>query len=189
MWHNLIVLGGEKRCAGTTRQGRRCSITSGSDLKDQQGRVIAEPLRRGGAKCMLHMELFCPIIGCPAEENDIMLFCLDFESTGLDVVLDEVVEVGVVELRSKASFSTTVRPRCSLEARGRNVHGIDDAELMHGPDFGEMFHRMQGFLNAIVDNALADSNSDTDGDSDAGAMPLKFPSPQIVLVSHNGWAT
>ena len=138
---------------------------------------------------MLHMELFCPIVGCPAEENDIMLFCLDFESTGLDVVLDEVVEVGVLELRSKASFSTTVRPRCSLEARGRNVHGIDDAELMHGPDFGEMFHRMQGFLNAIVDNALADSNSDTDGDSDAGAMPLKFPSPQIVLVSHNGWAT
>ena len=72
---------------------------------------------------MLHMELFCPIVGCPAEENDIMLFCLDFESTGLDVVLDEVVEVGVVALRSKASFSTTVRPRYPLEARGQNVHG------------------------------------------------------------------
>ena len=98
MWHNLIVLGSEKRCAGTTRQGRRCSITSGSDLKDQQGRVIAEPLRRGGAKCMLHMELFCPIVGCPAEANDIMLFCLDFESTGLDVIRDEVIELSLIHI-------------------------------------------------------------------------------------------
>ena len=81
-----------------------------------------------------------------------------------------------------------MRPRCSLEARGQNVHGIDDAELMHGPDFGEMFHRMQGFPNSIVDNALSDSNSDTDGDSDAGAMRLKFPSPPTFHVSPNRWA-
>ena len=54
MWERLIIIANETQCTGTTRQGRRCSITSGSKMTDQHGRCVSEPLRRGGDRCLLH---------------------------------------------------------------------------------------------------------------------------------------
>ena len=46
------------RCAGLTRKGARCSITSTSRLADESGRLVAEPLQRGGAYCRFHARPF-----------------------------------------------------------------------------------------------------------------------------------
>ena len=46
------------RCCGLTRKGARCSITSTSRLADEQGRLVAEPLQRGGAYCRFHARPF-----------------------------------------------------------------------------------------------------------------------------------
>ena len=54
-----------RRCRATTRKGTICAITSSSTLKDELGRDVAEPLRRGGNHCMFHARPFCTI---PAED-------------------------------------------------------------------------------------------------------------------------
>ncbi len=47
------------RCSGKTRAGNRCSITSASTMKDDRGRLVAQPLRCGGEFCALHAKPFC----------------------------------------------------------------------------------------------------------------------------------
>ena len=187
MWEKLIIIANEVQCTGTTRQGRRCSITSGSHMTDQHGRCVSEPLKRGGDKCLLRMDLFAVCPSGPLPDQDALaVFYLDFESTGLDVFNDQIVEIGVVEARSGAAFATTVQPRGPLVELGQNVHGISAAEIMHGPKFAVVFDRLRSFLNIVVDNALENSDSESDGHAEPDPPRLKFPSPQIVLVAHNG---
>ena len=47
------------RCKGITKAGKQCSVTSNSNWIDNDGRVVAEPLRRGGEFCALHAKPFC----------------------------------------------------------------------------------------------------------------------------------
>ncbi len=186
MWASLVVVSEGKRCEGTTRQGRRCAITSRSDLVDHLGRRIGEPLARGGVKCMLHMELFCVSQARPEDDAEFIVFFLDFESTGLDVLIDEIVEIGVLEPRSGAAFATTVRPERAPVAQAQCVHGIDAVELQHGPPFEAMFLRLLRFLDGIAHSSLVDpSDSESDGAGEGG-LRLKYPSPEILLCAHNG---
>ena len=62
-------------------------------MTDSSGRAVAEPLRRGGARCIFHATLFC---STPATATDALLFYLDLETTGLNIGSDEIVEVGVI---------------------------------------------------------------------------------------------
>ena len=48
-----------RRCRATTRKGTICAITSSSTLKDERGRDVAEPFRRGGDHCTFHARPFC----------------------------------------------------------------------------------------------------------------------------------
>ncbi len=123
------------------------------------------------------------------DQGGLVFFYLDFESTGLDIFSDQVVEIGVVEARSGASFATTVQPRGPLVEFGHSVHGIAAAKITHGPVFGVVFERLCTFLNAVVDNVLEESDSESDGDSGNHPPQLMLPSPQIVLVAHNGSRT
>ena len=187
MWERLVIVGKEAQCTGMTRQGRRCSITSCSRMTDHHGRCVSEPLRNGCDRCLLHMDVFNVCTGTPLpDQGRLAVFYLDFESTGLDIFTDQVVEIGVVEARTGASFATTVCPRAQLVEFGQNVHGIAAAEIIHGPMFGVMFQRLCSFLNAVVDNALQESDSESDRDSGNHSAQLMLPSPQIVLVAHNG---
>ena len=55
------------------------------------------------------------------------------------------------------------------------------------PHFHEVFHRMQLFVNTIVENSLGQSDS-SDADSTGNAdrfLNLKYTTPRVLLVGHN----
>ena len=74
------------RCQALTRSGTRCTINAASALRDGSGKLVAEPLRRGGSHCMFHMSFFGarPASVC----GDVLVFYIDFA---------EVLEIGVTE--------------------------------------------------------------------------------------------
>ena len=73
------------QCTGVTRAGRRCGITSEtSRLLDDRGNNVNEPLLLGARHCRFHLQLFCTK---PADNVDCLLFYLDFETSGLDVIV------------------------------------------------------------------------------------------------------
>ena len=86
-----------KRCVATTRSGNRCSIDTASSMRDASDNLVCEPLRRGGPHCRFHMSLF--------ENNpttvfqECRVFYIDFETTGLNVLTSEILEIGVTEVR------------------------------------------------------------------------------------------
>ena len=47
------------RCKGITKAGKQCTITSSSHWVDNNGRVVAQPLCRGGEFCTIHAKPFC----------------------------------------------------------------------------------------------------------------------------------
>ena len=68
------------------KSGKRCSINADCKLRTDTGSLACEPLRRGGRYCLFHAQIFN---SQPAVFQDSMLFYLDFETTGLDVLLLE----------------------------------------------------------------------------------------------------
>ena len=173
------------QCEAITKAGRQCAITVNSTFQDGHGRCVSEPLRRGGRKCLLRLELFCTLPS-PLWQSDFCIFWLDFETSGLDVLCDEILEVAVTDDRSNAQFATTVRPM-HVPDGPPGVHGIEEDELLTSPPFHEVFPRLLLFLNSIVENSLEESDS-SDGDSTDNAgrfLNLKSPSPRALLVGHN----
>ena len=114
------------QCQAITKAGSRCTITATSTLKDVHGRCVGEPLRHGGRKCLFHLELFS-ILPSPLHQSDFCIFWLDFETSGLDVLWDEILEVALTEDASKAQFATTVRP-IHVPDGPPGIHGIEKDE-------------------------------------------------------------
>ena len=178
-------LGASAQCEANTKAGSRCAITATSTFKDVHGRCPAEPLRRGGRKCVFHLELFCTQPS-PLRQSDFCIFWLDFETSGLDVLHDEILEVALTDDRSNAQFATTVRP-IHVPDGPPGVHGIEKYELLTSPPFHDVFPRMLSFLNSIVENSLEESDS-SDEDSTGNAdrfLNLRYPPPRVLLVGHN----
>ena len=123
-------------------------------MVDGMGRLVAEPLRRGGSHCLFHAAWFC---AKPAVVTDPFLCYFDLETTGLNLASDSIVEIGLW-IPGSAAFSTVVRPPVLAEEPG--VHGIPNAELLEGPSFTLAFRRMTTFLQNAIDMACAD-NSDS----------------------------
>ena len=138
------------RCHGVTRAGKPCSITSTCSLTDDRGRLVAEPLRRGGEYCVFHARPFCVRPVSLDESRAVILVLLDLETTGVDVARDRIVEIAAVHAPGDyrfvgGSFSTVVRvdPAILSERGGEAavVHGISDEEIALGPDFVEAWRR------------------------------------------------
>jgi hypothetical protein len=72
------------RCRAVTRSGAQCAINAGSAFRDSSGKLVSEPLRRGGPHCMFHMSLFETRVAHVS--GDVLVFYIDFETTGLDVL-------------------------------------------------------------------------------------------------------
>ena len=62
-------------------------------MLDEQGHRVAGPLLNGASFCRLHLQLFC---SRPTMLDDTLVFYLDFETTGLDVLRHHIVEIGVL---------------------------------------------------------------------------------------------
>ena len=103
-------------------------------MKDPKGNLICESLKNGSSYCKLHLRVFCTK---PVSVEDPLLFYLDFETSGLNVLQDHIVEIGVLCEHSEC-FSTVVCP--PVFGDGPNVHSILDEELREGPSFAEAFN-------------------------------------------------
>ena len=123
-------------------------------------------------KCILHVCDFC-------------ILWIGFETFGLDVLHDEILEVALTDDSSNTQFATTVRPIHVPDGPG--VHGIEKDELLASPRFHEVFPRMLLFLNSIVESSLGLSDSSDDDTSDnVGRLPmLRDSSPRVLLVANN----
>ena len=167
------------QCCGVTRSGKRCSITSTSPVVDAlSGKLVSEPLTRGGSHCLYHAVYFCArAIAVP----DAVVVFIDLETSGLSILTDNIVEIGVVD-ECGATFSTVVCPP-TLPA-GPTVHGIDESELQQGPTFACVFERLVWFLDNLAGSAVSDGESSAD---ELMALPsLKSELPDVVMVAHNG---
>ena len=178
------------QCEGITRAGRRCAVTANSDFRDTAGRLVAGPLRRGSRVCLLHLSFFC--IEPVAAPDDFMVFFLDLETSGLDVLQDEVLEIAITADPSGAQFATTVLPLRLPEGLG--VHGIGQDELLSGVPFACAFQRMIEFLQYVVNDASFDA--DTSGEEfleDVATrlaprcLEVRSSRHSVLLVSHNGF--
>ena len=174
------------QCQGTTKRGARCSLTSISKIRDERGRLVAEPLRRGGSYCRFHAR---PFVARAMEERDqaesAMIVFLDFETTGLDVTKDEIVEIGALDARAGAVFSTVVCP--GDVPAGPAVHGIDPAEIAEGPPFPEVWRRFVAFVDGAISMATVSDDSDS-SQEDLPGLHTVLPEdpPVLVLAAHNG---
>ena len=166
------------QCTGVTRAGRRCGITSEtSRLLDDRGNNVNEPLLLGARHCRFHLQLFCTK---PADNVDCLLFYLDFETSGLDVIGHHIVEIGML-CENGACYSTVVCPPVFSEEVP--VHGISNEELRQGPFFVDAFRRMHRFCNNLVEMALTPDDSSGD---EAATESLREGPPNILVCAHNG---
>ena len=146
-------------------------------MLDDRGRSVNEPLLLGARQCRYHLQPFCTK---PAGNVDCLLFYLDFETSGLEVLSHHIVEIGVL-CENGACFSTVVRPPVFSEQIP--VHGISNDELRQGPSFVDACHRMHRFCVNLAEIALADTDSSGD---EVTAGTLREDPPQILVCAHNG---
>ena len=73
------------QCQAVTRAGCCCQVTAASNFRDDRGRLVADPLRRGGRHCEFHMEYFC-VQTAPVLPKDVVVFYIDLETSGLDIL-------------------------------------------------------------------------------------------------------
>ena len=122
-------------------------------------------------------------------EGDVIVAYIDLESSGLDVLSDEILEIAATVGCSQAQFSAAVRP-VELPTRP-GVHGICDDELSSSAPFRVVFYRMLGFLRDVAEEALVDDESSSEDDAarpEVQRLPMpKFPPPPVVLAAHNGF--
>ena len=85
-----------RQCLGTTLRGVRCSISSTSKFAGKDGRDLALPLRRGCDYCLAHLPVLVTEQTAWDANTDVLLFYLDFETSGLDIFADHIVEFGML---------------------------------------------------------------------------------------------
>mgnify|MGYP001133969955 CR=1 FL=1 len=93
----------------------------------------------------------------------ILVGCLDFESTGLDVENDRIVEAALVvmDLESGAerlAFEKRINPGVHIPAKAVEVHGITDADVVQAPAFASIaqgFAKLLGSVHLIVGHNIA----------------------------------
>lgn len=170
-----------RRCQALNKAGKPCGITSESKALDGSGRLAAEPLRRGGARCTFHARWWVssPAAGELLATAPILVY-IDLETTGLSLASADIVEIGALA-ESRAAFQTVVRPATLPSDAG--VHGISPEEIAAGPSVIEALARLTAFLEHLSEAALSD-----DGSSDEGsALPrLRSRVPAVLLAAHNG---
>ncbi len=187
-------------------------------MRSPSGRLLGAPLAAGSRFCALHLQLFATSPP-PFGTCDVVVFYLDFETTGLDLrsgrsdchtllllsrssvssswlygapphwFTDQICEVAVTEALSAAPFSTTVCPVGLLDGPP-GVHGIDAAELRQSPPFPVAFKELLGFLRTISEHIFADvDSSDEEFDVVTVVESPMFPPPRVLLAAHNGSLT
>ena len=179
-----------KQCAGQTRNGKRCSITACCTLVNTNGRLLAEPLQRGGEYCRIHAKPFCT--NSVTTERPVVTVFLDLETSGTDVTKDRIVELAATHVPNQwnamgSNFSTTVCvPPAVLEESqdAALVHGIPDEEIIQGPLFPEAWSRFLHWVDALLNYAVVEEGA-SDSDVEEGSLPQIHDHPILLLAGHN----
>ena len=166
-----------KQCKGITRRGSRCSLSSATRFIDSNGQDITQPLKSGCDYCLMHLPL---LVTTPRSVVNILVLYIDFETSGLDVMTDHIVEIGLLSEGGQC-FSTVIRPP-DLKP-GPHVHGIDNEELCQGPCFHQAFARMIDFVQHLQ---LVNVETSESSEDELKGTCFKQPDPEILLVAHNG---
>ncbi len=126
---------------------------------------------------MFHARPFC---SRAVELKGAIVVFLDFETTGLDVARDRIVEIGAVA--ANGNFATVVSPGISSASA---IHGIEEEELAQGPPFPMAWTRFVAYAESLVNSAVVHENSDSENDSPRLPRPPDEP-PAVLLAAHNG---
>jgi len=84
----------------------------------------------------------------------------DLETTGVDIVKDRIVEIGIVKLYpegKRVSKSWRVNPQVKIPSEASEIHGITDAMVEKSPNFKQIAPEVKNFLQNCD---LAGFNSD-----------------------------
>lgn len=93
------------------------------------------------------------IIGCPSDYT-----VIDFETTGLDPVTDEIIEVGALRVRNHnivATYAQLISPGRILPTEIVKLTGIDDAMLVGQPVIADI---LPGFVDFLGDDIMIGHN-------------------------------
>ncbi len=192
----FVEHGMDVTCQGTTRAGARCKLTAASKMRDEHGRLVAEPLQRGGRFCIFHTRTFCTRHSAPPK--NILLVVLDLETTGTDVAEDRIVELAAITVPASpddpgAVFSTVVSTDSSiLENRGtaaQRIHGIERSEILQGPGFVEAWRRFEEFIEYQTHVFLEYVEVQSDDEAEDVLRSPRPPDvlPTVALAAHNGY--
>ena len=135
----------------------------------------------------MHLDVFCASALAVPDPEPPLLFFIDFETTGLSVTHDQIVEFGVISAHG-AVFSTVVKPETASDPAAAAVHGIPDEELQNGPSFCVAFLRFVEFVEKCTRNyalELATRGADHDQDS-LTQSSLDDTEPRVWMIAHNG---
>eukprot|EP01065_Artemidia_motanka_P035585 TRINITY_DN43497_c0_g1_i1.p1 TRINITY_DN43497_c0_g1~~TRINITY_DN43497_c0_g1_i1.p1 ORF type:complete len:245 (+),score=16.20 TRINITY_DN43497_c0_g1_i1:105-839(+) len=84
-----------------------------------------------------------------------LVVCWDLEATGPNYKVDRCVEIGAVESRSGAEFSSLVHPGgVRVTAEAAKVHGITDSDLDSAPDFGSVWDSFSDWMAEVNGNCI-----------------------------------
>ena len=179
-------------CAGITRAGKRCQITSTSAMADSNGRLVAGPLRRGSPCCLFHSR---PFIHFPANTSKtLVLLLLDLETTGTDVSQCRIVELAATQAFDRmglpgACFGQVVRVddeilRTPSALAASAVHGISDEEILASLPFTTVWERFLDFVESLLNNCVQDNG---DNDEEPGLPQIPDEPHTLLMAAHNGY--
>jgi DNA polymerase-3 subunit epsilon len=88
-----------------------------------------------------------------ADWTKLPLAVIDFETTGLDPMVDRIIEYGVALFKNgeySMSFGGLVNPEVPLSEEAARVNGITDEELQKAPVFADVFPTIEAGLKDFV---------------------------------------
>ncbi len=157
-------------------------------MTDDAGRLVSQPLRRGGDYCALHAKPFV-VRPAPLDEATAVVIFLDLETTGVDVARDTHALADPRLEGSSYSTVVSVDPQILKERGGEAaaVHGITDEEISLGPCFREAWARFLQWVEGLLNTAVVESlDIDTDTDDDEPRAQQLEESPVLLMAAHNG---
>ena len=192
--HMCVMVG--FRCCGTTRVGKRCALTSESDFRDRlTGRLVAEPLLRGGRYCLFHCKAFALEERLDShiavQHQRVKVIYVDLETTSLDKFKCGILEVGAVAEDCNSAFSSCVHLKTDVVKDGAgfdniapHIHGIEEDEIAKAPCFKDVMARFTAFVDRLASPLVAAPKSAEESRTRIATHAARAYA--ICLIAHDG---
>lgn len=115
---------------------------------------------------------------------------LDTETTGLDVVVDRIVQIAIINHKGETVFNTLLNPHMPIPADAQNIHGITDGMVKNAPNFEDIYPRLVEVIKGkliIIYNAGYDWNLLVNASDRAGLDYTPFNGPDCAMEWYSQW--